>query len=167
MQSLTQPQHAHWILDGYNLIHAFKFIQASTSLEVAREKLICLAHDFQSTGDKRITLVFDAQGTNHSQDNFYKNSSIFKVIFSRKNLNADGTILMFIKAQSKTERRNITVITGDLLLREAILSLGCLVLSPHNFYNEVKAYRHNLKFFSTFKRSLKPSLDYNPFRELL
>ena len=49
----------HWILDGYNVMHALNFLSDNLPFEIARERFISWLGQFETLGDKHVTVVFD------------------------------------------------------------------------------------------------------------
>ena len=113
-----------WILDGYNVMYALRFLPTEGTLELARDR-------FASFGD--ITIVFDARGSHERESEC---PSAIRVIYGTEPMDADGTILTLIRQAKPSERSRLTVVTRDLLLRDRIFSYGSAVISPEAFWSE-------------------------------
>ncbi|MDR1665862.1 MAG: NYN domain-containing protein [Puniceicoccales bacterium] len=127
----------HWILDGYNILYSKIPEGPKGSLEFMRHRLMAMAEKFWEKKGFPLTLVFD--GTADGSPESSRWGPGVRVIFSRGNLNADGVILQLL---SKDNRR-VTVVTADLLLRDAVVRRGGNVMSPENFYREFRFLEQN------------------------
>lgn len=151
----------HWILDGYNVMHALHQIQSSLPFEVSRERFISWVEHFQALGDKQMTIVFD----NNVHLEGPEELSIYgNVVYSPVGYNADGTILAIIRKTTPQLRPKIIVVTRDLMLRDAILALRCVVVSPEAFLVEFERYCHQSTYLSHRKKENK-KISYQPFRD--
>ena len=120
-----------WILDGYNVMYALRFLPTDETLELARDRFIAWVRGFASFGD--ITIVFDARGSHERESEC---PSAVRVIYGTEPLDADGTILALIRQIPPSERSRLTVVTRDFLLRDRIFSYGSMVVSPEAFESE-------------------------------
>ena len=120
-----------WILDGYNVMYALRFLPTEETLELARDRFMAQVRGLASFGD--ITVVFDARGSHEGESEC---PSSVRVIYGTKPLDADGTILALIRQTKPSERSRLTVVTRDLLLRDRIFSYGSVVISPEAFWSE-------------------------------
>jgi predicted RNA-binding protein with PIN domain len=146
----------HWIFDGYNVMHALHQMHPEWPFETARDAFIRQIETFQSHGDKKLTLVFDGQGT---RIEVHTHHPQLHIIYSPTGLNADGTILMLIRQTVPLLRPYVRVVTRDFLLRDAIVSYHCAVLTPNAFFQELKRYR------TQPPQSAAIALPYRPFQE--
>lgn len=149
----------HWILDGYNVMHALHWLKSFSSFEIAREHFINWVGQFQSLGDKKITIVFD--------DNVHREGPQEKhprvhVLYSPKGFNADGTILTLVRKTIPQLRASLIIVTRDLMLRDALFAYKCIVISPEAFHKEFSAYSaHSCEKSKKF--ALKKDHFYRPF----
>ena len=120
-----------WILDGYNVMYALRFLPTEGTLELARDRFVAWVRGFASFGD--ITIVFDARGSHERESEC---PSAIRVIYGTEPMDADGTILTLIRQAKPSERSRLTVVTRDLLLRDRIFSYGSVVISPEAFWSE-------------------------------
>ena len=144
-------------------MHALNFISDNLTFEMARERFISWVCPFQALGDKRVTIVFD---DNVHMQGPHEIHSRIHVIYSPKGFNADGTILSIVRNTEASLRQHLIAVTRDTMLRDAILSYGCTVISPKSFASEFKAYQtHSQRKDSikNFNASDKRFL-YQPFR---
>lgn len=120
-----------WILDGYNVMYALRFLPTDETLELARDRFVAWVRGFASFGD--ITIVFDARGSHERESEC---PSAIRVIYGTEPMDADGTILTLIRQAKPSERSRLTVVTRDLLLRDRIFPYGSVVISPEAFESE-------------------------------
>ena len=144
-----------WILDGYNVMYALRFLPTEETLELARERFMAQVRGLASLQD--VAVVFDARGSHEREDD---NPSSVRVIYGTEPLDADGTILALIRQTKPSERSRLTVVTRDLLLRDRIFSYGSMVVSPEAFWSEYQrrtqteqgeTSRGTKHFYRTFK----------------
>lgn len=154
-------QARHWILDGYNVMHALHFISPDLSFETARDRFISWVGQFQALGDKKVTIVFDDNVHREGPHEVYPR---VRVIYSPQGFNADGTILSLVRQTPPKEISQLVVVTRDLMLRDAIFAYRCMVISPEAFLKEFNLYRAHTNRCETFH---KKDLFYQPFRDLL
>ncbi len=102
------------------------------SLEVTRHKLIAISEKFQSTKNVFLTLVFDGVESEKTESCSSVEQGNFRIIFSNGKRNADGVILQCLTKSNEW----VTVVTADMLLRDAVIRKGGNVMSPENFYRE-------------------------------
>ena len=119
-----------WILDGYNVMYALRFLPTEGTLELARDRFMVWVRSL-AIGD--VTVVFDARGSHEGESEC---PSVVRVIYGTEPLDADGTILALIRQTKPSERSRLTVVTRDLLLRDRIFSYGSVVISPEAFWSE-------------------------------
>ena len=150
-----------WILDGYNVMYALRFLPTDETLELARDRFVAWVRGFASFGD--ITIVFDARGSHERESEC---PSAVRVIYGTEPLDADGTILALIRQTKPSERSRLTVVTRDLLLRDRIFSYGSVVISPGAFWSEYQrriqaGQREILRRAGHFYRPFKDFFEQN------
>ncbi|MDR2396595.1 MAG: NYN domain-containing protein [Puniceicoccales bacterium] len=153
-------QQNHWILDGYNVMHALNKIRGIHSFEMARELFLAWLGQFQSQGDKRITVVFDSQVTFEGPQITHPR---IHVIYSLQGFNADGTILMHVQQANPETRSHLTIVTRDRMLRDTLFSYNCLVVSPEAFFKEYLTYQSNMQRVKQQKTFSREHF-YKPFQ---
>ncbi|MDR0393435.1 MAG: NYN domain-containing protein [Puniceicoccales bacterium] len=153
-------QQNHWILDGYNVMHALNKIRGCRSFEVARALFVAWLGQFQSQGDKRITVVFDSNTTFEGPEATHPH---IHVIYSPQGFNADGTILMHVRQANLEIRSHLTVVTRDRMLRDTLLTYNCVVVSPEAFFKEYLIYQSNTQCVKQQKKSSQEHF-YKPFQ---
>ena len=144
-----------WILDGYNVMYALRFLPSDETLETARERFLAHVRGFSLIGE--MTVVFDARGSHEREASV---PSAVRVIYGRDPLDADGTILALIRQTAPAERSRLTVVTRDLLLRDRIFSYGSLVISPEAFWSERHLQANGRKTSNETKNFYRPFKDF-------
>ena len=136
-------------------MYALRFLPTDETLELARDRFVAWVRGFASFGD--MTIVFDARGSHEGESECF---SAVRVIYGTEPMDADGTILTFIRQAKPSERSRLTVVTCDLLLRDRIFSYGSMVVSPDEFYSEYqrrlqaeqgRTSREHRSFYRPFK----------------
>ncbi|MDR1254889.1 MAG: NYN domain-containing protein [Puniceicoccales bacterium] len=153
-------QQNHWILDGYNVMHALGKIHESPSFEVARALFVAWLGQFQSQGDKRITVVFDSNVTFEGPQVMHPR---IHIIYSPQGFNADGTILMCVRQANPETRSHLTVVTRDRMLRDTLFAYNCVVVSPEAFFKEYLIYQSNTQRVNQQKTPSQKYF-YKPFQ---
>ncbi len=148
---------SRWILDGYNVMYAWQQLPSFQSLELTRDRFIHGVSQWQALGDQQLTIVFDSQRAETSLQEEYRG---LQILYSSSGANADGMIMNLIRQTLPSLRRSLTVVTKDLLLRDAIFSYGCIVLSPEAFWQEFHRVRSQVV---SRQAKLKPF--YRPFED--
>jgi Predicted RNA-binding protein containing a PIN domain len=145
-------------------MHALDFIKRDLPFEIARERFISWVCPFQSLGDKRITIVFD---DNVHTPGPHELHSRIRVLYSSEGFNADGTILSLVRQMPSSQRQYVVAVTRDGMLRDALLSYGCTVISPESFANEFQAYcAHTQRKTDHFNfGQADEAFSYRPFKE--
>ena len=102
------------IIDGYNVLFAYRGMLGGESIESTREKLIALLTYYQKLGREKITLVFD--GTHEVSLWPRKNlSGKMTIIYADPDIEADDLINELV-AESH-EKRRLTVVSSDRKVR--------------------------------------------------
>lgn len=145
-------------------MHALDFIKRELPFEIARERFISWVCPFQAQGDKQVTIVFD---DNVHTPGPHEIHSRIRVIYSPEGFNADGTILSLVRQMPPSQRPHVVAVTRDGMLRDALLSYGCTVISPESFSAEFQAYCSH-----TQRKTDRPNFgqadeefSYRPFKE--
>ena len=147
-------------------MHALEFVKRDLPFEIARERFISWVCPFQALGDKHMTIVFD---DNVHAPGPHEIHPRVRVLYSPEGFNADGTILSLVRQMPPTQRREVIAVTRDGMLRDALLSYGCTVISPESFANEFQAYVSHTQRkteHSNFGQA-NERFSYKPFKEFL
>jgi predicted RNA-binding protein with PIN domain len=111
------------IVDGYNIIHAWKPLKklAAASLEHARDKLVDMLAGYGKSKGFLLLIVFDAMYTEEAEKST-KIGNDCKVLFTDKEETADSCIERIVY-DHRNDKRNIYVATSDGPEQNQIL--GC------------------------------------------
>ncbi len=139
-----KPKEKVYIVDGYNVIFAWKELKelSQNNIDSAKDKLIAVLSEFKAIVDKRVILVFDGykvKGNLGSEDIIQDIS----VIHTRENETADAYIERF--ANSNKDKLSITVVTSDSLIRQLAMGSNCMVISSQDFEKEVEKEKQALR----------------------
>ncbi len=118
------------IVDGYNVVHAWKSLKqlaSSASLEAAREKLIERLSVLGLVTGEEVTLVFDAHHSS-ARANSAETVEGIRVVFTRKGHSADHAIERLAYEASQAGDV-ITVATSDRFQRDLVRGMGGAVIS--------------------------------------
>ena len=153
----------HWILDGYNVLYAINLMGGRNSLEITRHKLIAISEKFQSTKNVFLTIVFDGVESERPESYSSVERGNFRIIFSNGQRNADGVILQCLTKNNE----KVTVVTADMLLRDAVIRKGGNVMSPENFYREFSDLeKHSDHIIGRVQASVQKGFNC-PFKDFL
>lgn len=153
----------HWILDGYNVMHALNFLQTDIPFEIARERFTSWVGQFQALGDKQVTIVFD---DNVHMAGPHEIHPRVHTIYSPEGFNADGTILSIVRQTPGKIRPSLVVVSRDLMLRDALFAYRCMVVSPDAFAKEFEHYRSHINYKADFNQQKGNDRFYKPFEEV-
>lgn len=137
-KSITKKE-GYLLVDGYNIIFAWDELNvlAKDNFEAARVKLLELLDHYQSAGDVKIMVVFDAYKVEkrHAEIEHYKN---IRVVFTGEAQTADQYIEKF--AHTNKNIYEITVATSDGLQQMIIRGAGSRLLSARELKEKLDQY---------------------------
>ncbi len=120
---------AHYLIDGYNLLHAGGILEDSARpLEEQRDHLCQCLQQFARKGRHRVTVVFDGQGKGLQLKCSYRNVS---VLFSPTHREADEVIQHHIR-QAK-DPAMLVVVSSDREITHTARAHGARVLTSPAF----------------------------------
>lgn len=122
----------HYILDGYNIIHAIPSLKKTLVHDAgsARELLIHAAGRFALTKKIRCTIVFDGFAQEHSAK--HSPHAPVHVVYSSP-LNADAKIKQMI--ERSTKRSLLVIITSDREILNFAKACSCQSHTSKHFSN--------------------------------
>jgi predicted RNA-binding protein with PIN domain len=122
----------HFFIDGYNLL--FFHLTPDENLKKTREELIQLLDKKLKALNIKATLIFDGfnQIESAGERQYF---DALTVVFSPRSETADEYILEHVSSAKKPNE--ITVITGDKKLAQAIRNLGAHCKTPKVFLKEI------------------------------
>ena len=124
------------IIDGYNVLHASRWLGSSWK-GVDRGEFCQLLGRLAGYSGEKITVVFDAVAAGPDLD--ASRAGNVEVIYSGHDRTADDVIIQMIKASSGP--RDLTVVSSDREIKDAARRRGCKVRSAGEF---IKASSHLL-----------------------
>ncbi|MBR6342399.1 MAG: NYN domain-containing protein [Selenomonadaceae bacterium] len=133
----------HYIIDGYNVIHAWPELKAlQSNLSEARDRLIHVLSEYGAYENLDITIVFDALFT-EDEEHTEKPHQHFEIIYTGAGETADSRIER-IAYESVRRGREVHVVSSDGAVESVILGAG--------------AYRHPSAEFRRAVRKAKKQI---------
>ncbi|MDI3476689.1 MAG: uncharacterized protein PWQ59_214 [Thermoanaerobacterium sp.] len=134
----------YMVIDGYNIINNWQDLklEAKSSLEDARQKLIDILLNFRGYTGFDIILVFDAMYVKGSQQKHEYYSGL-EVVYTKEGESADSYIEGIIKDIIKKDK--VVVVTSDWVLQQVVLGQGAIRMSARELYEELNNYLENKK----------------------
>lgn len=129
-----QPEYL--LVDGYNLIFAWKELNAvaSDSLDSARQLLADMLSNYQGYKKNHVILVFDAYKVQRHKEDIIKYQNIH-VVYTKEAETADSYIEKTSFELGKKYR--VKVVTSDYMQQLIILGHGALRISSREFIEEM------------------------------
>jgi predicted RNA-binding protein with PIN domain len=151
----------HWILDGYNIIHADHRLSkiAINNLEAGRDELIQEIASAARFNGESVFLVFDGRSGSSER----RIAAGINVMFSNSPESADDVIKRIIGNYQK--RRSIVTVTNDHSIVDYAKECGAKVIGSEDFLLLARARKSGRKEAESF--SEKPPLPSKPDLELL
>ena len=149
-----------WLIDGYNLLHAYQS-HLSSKTALPREKMFALAADFASFKKFRTLLVLDGAG-DEGQLKAY-GTAYLEVVFSQK-VSADAYIEKYL--YDHRDRGRLMVVTNDRAITNIARGSGAGVLSTSQFFDLVAECRKEADEFLQKERS-RGHRFHRPFEDKL
>lgn len=132
----------HYLVDGYNLIHAWQEINTN-DLATAREFLIRNLQEYGAYEKFEITLVFDAaRSENEERKEVY--DEFFRVIYSAYNVSADSVIER-LSYEEVRKGREVHVVSSDATIETVILGTGAYRHPSREFCRAIKRAKQHLR----------------------
>lgn len=132
------------IVDGYNIIHAWKSLKSTVSqdLEHARIKLIDMMADYKAFRGVYVIIVFDAHMVKGSTGSKEQISGV-EVIYTAEGETADSLIEKIAGEFKDSDR--VTVATSDWDQQRIVFGRGAVRLSAKELEADVKASRQEVR----------------------
>ncbi|MCM1157200.1 MAG: TetM/TetW/TetO/TetS family tetracycline resistance ribosomal protection protein [Bacteroidales bacterium] len=138
------PQKRYLIVDGYNIVHAWKELKelAVDNLEGARMKLLDILCNYQAVAGGELIVVFDAYKVKGNLGEMFDYQNIH-VVYTKEAETADTYI------EKLTHRISgdylVTVATSDGLIQLITRGQNCAVLSARELEEEVERINEALR----------------------
>lgn len=125
------------IVDGYNIIGAWRGLHEVQDLADARDKLIDMMAEYQAFSGEQVIIVFDAHQAKGPESKLEK----YKVetIYTKEDETADECIERLI-VKYKTVKNEVYVATSDQLEQRIIFGKGALRKSARELLLEIEEY---------------------------
>jgi predicted RNA-binding protein with PIN domain len=135
------PQEEYLIVDGYNIIFAWKDLNelSRVNIDSARDKLLDILSDYQGYKDCPVLVVFDAyKRKDHpgARSRYHK----LDVVYTKTDETADAYIERTVHEIGGKYR--VTVATNDGLEQLTVMSQGALRMSAENLREEIARASH-------------------------
>ncbi|MGM9940606.1 MAG: NYN domain-containing protein [Bulleidia sp.] len=127
------------VVDGYNMIYAWEELKsiASEDLYGARQKLIDLLYAYQAYYGHPITIVFDGYKVADNRGTTIRKKGM-DVVYTKTGETADTWMERF--SYQNQNRFEVTYVTSDALIQNAVLSRNGLRMSAAALYQKLKEY---------------------------
>ena len=135
----------HYIVDGYNVIHAGPELRglAAEELAEARDRLVHRMAEFGAYEGYDMTIVFDALFTN-DEAREDKRDAHLSVIYTAAGETADSYIER-LAYESVRAGREVHVVTSDGAEQTVILGAGAYRLPPRELWRRVRKCREKMR----------------------
>jgi predicted RNA-binding protein with PIN domain len=141
------------IVDGYNIIGAWPYLNQQDSLAAARDSLIEQLSEYQRYQGIQIVVVFDAYEAKIRETKPV--NPFIEILYSNKNETADDRIEKLV-----VERRNhyqeIHVATNDAIQRQVVFGAGALRLSAQQLIDELLQMKKDIQTTLKIGEEKKP-----------
>ena len=121
------------VVDGYNIINAWPRLKkvSDYDLELAREMLVAIIHEYSKIKDYEAHVVFDAYKVKSKEEKFEENQT------------ADTYIEKFISSLSKYDQ--VYVATSDYAEQQIALGKGCSRVPARELIEELDRYKDSFR----------------------
>ncbi|MDZ7372658.1 MAG: NYN domain-containing protein [candidate division KSB1 bacterium] len=144
----------HWLVDGYNLLHALADLRSEMERDMAAaiNRLLALLDDFAHLQRAKVTVVFD--GSPPPSQGIVRPSSFLNVCFVGSGMKADPRIRTLIAGIG--DRANLTVVSADREIANYARVCGARVETPAQFEKRLQeqASPANGEMLQKFERDL-------------
>lgn len=140
---MKPPRKRLLVVDGYNVLNAWRSDLDSASLADAREELAHRLANYAGYTDQKVVLVYDAWMSDRMQRTS-EERSLVTVVYTRKNETADHYIERLCDSYAKEVeygRLEIRVATSDNVEQTVILGRGATRLSSRELLYEMDQVR--------------------------
>ncbi|MBO5302765.1 MAG: TetM/TetW/TetO/TetS family tetracycline resistance ribosomal protection protein [Lachnospiraceae bacterium] len=133
----AEPKEEYLLVDGYNIIFAWKDLKelSDVNMDGAKGKLLDILCNYQGMKKCQVIVVFDAYRVAGHKTEIFDYHNIH-VVYTKEAETADAYIEKFAHENSK--KYKITVATSDGLEQIIIRGQGCLLLSARELEQEIK-----------------------------
>lgn len=132
------------VVDGYNVLNAWRGAMRSRPLSEARDDLIHALADYAGYTGQQIVLVFDAWKSERAARTMEKVPSTLTVVYTRRGETADHYIERLcdeVKSRVEYGRLILRVATSDLVEQTVTLGRGAIRVSARELLEEIERMR--------------------------
>ncbi len=131
----TKPRRM--IVDGYNCLYSWECMKPyrNDELSIGRERLLDLLFAYQAYLDYPMVVVFDGYQRQDNIGSVSKRGEM-EIVYTRTDITADAWIEKTVKDDKK--KYDMTVVTSDGLIQNAVLAQGAKRMSSREFEQIVK-----------------------------
>ncbi len=133
------------IVDGYNVLNAWKGLLSQKSLSEAREDLIHALSDYSGYTGEQVMIVFDAWKSERTDRSIEQVPSTVSVIYTRKGETADHYIERMcdeLSERASYGRIVLRVATSDSLEQTITMGRGAIRISARELLRMIEEVRH-------------------------
>ena len=137
---MAKERSRHLIVDGNNVLNAWKGAMAGRSLADARDRLVDRLHDYAGYTGQRVVVVFDAWQSDRRRRTVEEKGRL-QVVYTQKGETADHYIerLCDENARAALEGRlEVRVATSDLVEQTVVFGRGAGRLSARELIYELE-----------------------------
>ena len=149
------------IIDGYNVLHASRWLRSSRK-GLDRAAFCRLLATLAGRRSEKITVVFDALPARG--DTAITRTLPVKVVYSGHDRTADDVIIQMIKAS--TGPRDLTVVSSDRRIRSAAKRRGCKTKPAGEFIRAFDAELNQAKKHEEKRHYLKKMMSIRGFTKV-
>ena len=128
------------LVDGYNVLNAWKGMLAGRPLSDARDALVARLHDYAGASGQKVIVVFDAWQSERQQRTVEENGWI-TVVYTQKGETADHYIERVcdnLAEEARAGRLRLRVATSDGLEQTIVLGRGAERVSARELLYEME-----------------------------
>jgi len=131
-----QTQRSYLLVDGYNIIFAWRELQelAQTDIKAARDRLLDILSNYAGYSDDTVIVVFDAYKVAHGAGEVFRYHNI-DVVYTKEAETADLYIEKTAHTLSRSNR--VTVATSDAVEQVIIYGSGAYRLSARGLLERI------------------------------
>ena len=132
------------VVDGYNIINAWPRLKrvSDEDLELAREMLVAIIHEYSKIKDYEAHVVFDAYKVKGKEEKYEDHHGV-TIVYTKENQHADTYIEKFISGLSKYDQ--VYVATSDYAEQQIVLGKGCSRVPARELIEELDRYKDSFR----------------------
>ena len=150
MQASNYISKPFLVVDGYNIINAWPRLKrvSDEDLELAREMLVAIIHEYSKIKDYEAHVVFDAYKVKGKEEKYEDHHGV-TIVYTKENQTADTYIEKFISGLSKYDQ--VYVATSDYAEQQIVLGKGCSRVPARELIEELDRYKDSFRKANKFR----------------